>query len=169
MQQDARSRRVRLVVVALTVLALDAVSKLAALRWLEDRPVSLGPVDLALRFNTGISFSLGADAPFAVVAAVTGAVVLVLVGAAWSGALHPPTAAGLLVGGGIGNLVDRLLDGQVIDMIGLGWFPTFNLADAALTAGVALVFLSALRPGGRQADQDGQPGRDEERTDAVGR
>ncbi|MXX45221.1 MAG: signal peptidase II, partial [Acidimicrobiia bacterium] len=58
---------------------------------------------------------------------------------------------GLVMGGAVGNLVDRatrgegLLDGKVVDWIQVPNFPVFNLADTALTVGVGLVLLSALR------------------------
>jgi signal peptidase II len=60
-------------------------------------------------------------------------------------------AAGLVLGGAIGNLVDRVfrspgfLSGAVIDFIDLRWWPVFNLADAAITCGCLLLLFSGLR------------------------
>lgn len=56
-------------------------------------------------------------------------------------------AYGLLLGGGLGNLIDRLRDGYVIDMISLNFmdFPIFNLADMALTLGAVLLIIQILR------------------------
>ena len=51
-------------------------------------------------------------------------------------------AAGLLVGGALGNLADRVRDGAVIDFIDLPLWPTFNLADLAIVAGVFLLVLA---------------------------
>ena len=58
-------------------------------------------------------------------------------------------ASGLLAGGILGNLVDRLRTGLVVDFVHVHWddawhFPTFNLADAAICAGVFLLLLSSL-------------------------
>lgn len=48
-------------------------------------------------------------------------------------------ALGLVGGGALGNLIDRIVSGTVTDFFDLGWFPVFNIADAALDVGVALV------------------------------
>jgi signal peptidase II len=54
-------------------------------------------------------------------------------------------AAGLLAGGALGNLIDRLVAGEVTDYIAVGSWPPFNLADIAITAGVVLMVLIYLR------------------------
>jgi signal peptidase II len=61
-----------------------------------------------------------------------------------SAARHPllPAAFGLLIGGSISNLADRLRLGYVTDFIELSYFPKFNLADTFIVVGVALLFLS---------------------------
>jgi len=62
--------------------------------------------------------------------------------------LGPPRyrlGLGLLLGGALGNLIDRVRFGAVIDFVDVPWWPTFNLADAAIVAGVALVLLQVLR------------------------
>lgn len=140
------SRRATLVVLGVAVLTIvaDLGSKAWARAALADGPVDLGWVALRLAENPGVAFSLGADAPAWVVSTVTtGAVVLIAVMAA-RGVLHPPAAAGLLLGGGLGNLIDRLASGTVTDMIDFGWFPSFNVADIALNVGVGLVLLWGL-------------------------
>jgi len=53
-------------------------------------------------------------------------------------------ALSLIIGGGLANLVDRLMMGCVRDFIDLGFWPSFNLADSAVTAGVALIIFSIL-------------------------
>ncbi len=68
-----------------------------------------------------------------------------------------PVWLGLVIGGGIGNLIDRAFRapgwgrGRVVDFIYLSFWPTFNLADAAISLGVALLLLEALREGVREA------------------
>lgn len=140
------SRRATVVVLAVaaaTILA-DLGTKVWAEAALESGPVDFGWVALRLAENPGVAFSLGAGAPTWVVSVVTTVAVVALAVMAMRGVLHPPTAAGLLLGGGLGNLVDRLGDGTVTDMIDLGWFPSFNLADIALNVGVGLVLLFGL-------------------------
>ncbi len=54
-------------------------------------------------------------------------------------------AAGLLVGGALGNLIDRILRGHVVDFFDLGFWPVFNVADIAVVAGCAVLFLLVYR------------------------
>lgn len=97
--------------------------------------------------NPGAAFSLfGSGGPFFGVIAI-----VVSVGLLWYLRKPRPTiervGVGLVLGGALGNLVDRvsrgegLLDGKVIDWINLWWIPTFNLADAALTSAVVLLLI----------------------------
>ena len=55
------------------------------------------------------------------------------------------TAFGLILGGGLGNIIDRIPDGVVTDFIQIGSFPVFNLPDSFVTVGVGLLFLDSLR------------------------
>ena len=132
---------------AVAVAAADLVVKAAAARVLAGRgTVDLpGPVDLRLLFNPGAAFGLGAALPAAAVVAVTGLVVVGVVVYAWRAAptLGRAGRAGLAVvlGGAVGNLVDRALDGVVTDYLHTGWWPTFNLADVAIVTGAGLLLL----------------------------
>ncbi len=73
-----------------------------------------------------------------------------IVGMFWffarSGRRHPllPVALGLLVGGSISNLVDRIRLGYVTDFIDFDYWPAFNLADTFIVAGVTLLFVSLV-------------------------
>ena len=134
--------------VAVAVVVADQLTKAWALAALEDGPIRLiGPVRLALTYNSAAAFGLGGGfVPFLAV----GALVLVIVLVARGDATRSPllaAAAGLVVGGAFGNLADRLfrspglLRGAVVDFVDLRWWPVFNLADAAITCGcVALVW-----------------------------
>ena len=64
-----------------------------------------------------------------------------------SGARHPvlPAALGLLIGGSLSNLVDRVRLGHVTDFLDFGWWPAFNLADSFIVLGVAILLASARR------------------------
>ena len=88
---------------------------------------------------------MGDRLPGPVVIALTAAVTVGLGVAAVRGILHPPAVAGLLLGGAVANLVDRVIGGTVVDFLDLGWWPSFNLADVYLTLGSVLVVLASLR------------------------
>jgi signal peptidase II len=103
----------------------------------------LGPFGLTLAHNRGVAFGLagGAGAPLILLTVVALGVVAYLF------ARNPTrpgmwVAAGLVAGGAIGNLVDRIRVGEVTDYVDLSPWPPFNLADVAITLGVlVLVFL----------------------------
>lgn len=110
--------------------------------------VDLGLVNLRLVYNTGVAFSLGANlAPWLVIAA-TAVIVLAMSWYAVSTAPAMPAlsraGAAMVVGGGAGNLVDRMDGRGVVDYLHSGWFPTFNLADVFVTVGVGLYVLGSL-------------------------
>jgi signal peptidase II len=140
-----------LFVIAGAVLLLDQLTKVWAVAALEDGPVELvGPLSFRLHRNTGAAFSLFTGiTPVLAVLAVVLTVVLVRLG---SRATDGVTAVGLAVvlGGALGNLVDRLardpgfLEGAVVDFIRYEGFPTFNVADSAITLGVAAILLRSL-------------------------
>jgi signal peptidase II len=136
----ATSQRRVLLFAAITLVADWGTKVIAVTQW-HDTPLDLGWVVLRDRRNPGIAFSLGDNLPVGVILAVTGVVVVFFVVMAFRGLLVPPSGAGLIVGGGLGNLVDRAVNGAVVDMIDLGWWPTFNIADAALNVGVGIVLV----------------------------
>lgn len=103
----------------------------------------LGPLDLTLSHNRGVAFGLagGGGAPLALVAVLALGVIGFLFA---RGATRPGmwVAAGLLAGGALGNLADRVRTDGVTDYIDVASWPAFNLADIAITLGVLLlVFL----------------------------
>jgi signal peptidase II len=130
------------------VVVADQVTKQAAL----DALVGRSAIDLPLGFeldqvtNTGIAFGLLADGAGLVVAVTLVALALLL---GWFAG--DPTrpglwlSVGLLSGGALGNLADRLRDGAVTDFIDPPRWPAFNLADIAITLGVALLLLTYSR------------------------
>lgn len=137
----------RTAAVAALALLVDQLTK-RVLREAIDRGDAVGFVpglELVHWRNSGIAFSSFADSPLVVGLLVLGAVGAVLVWflrhtdlpGAWVG-------AGLLVGGAIGNTVDRLTLGSVIDFLRISGGPAFNLADVAIIVG-ALVLAAAAR------------------------
>lgn len=138
--------------VALIVFALDWVSK----RGVESSIVTgeerrfLPGIELVHTRNRGVAFGLFAGAGDVVTIAIAVAVIALLVyfvRRSRSSLIWLP--AGMLIGGALGNVVDRLRDGAVTDFIKLplGW-PPFNLADAAITIGVLILALLASQSAG---------------------
>ena len=101
-----------------------------------------GPFSIHHVQNSGIAFGLFPDATAAVIALTTVAVVWMLVFFARAGARHPvlPVALGLLLGGSISNLADRVRLGHVTDFLDVRYWPAFNLADTFIVVGVAILF-----------------------------
>jgi signal peptidase II len=97
--------------------------------------------------NSGIAFGIFPGRLGIVSILTAAAVVWMLVHFARSGSRHVlfPVALGLLVGGSVSNLADRVRDGHVTDFIHISHWPTFNLADSFIVIGVALLALGLIR------------------------
>ena len=111
----------------------------------------LGPLGLTLTHNRGVAFGIagGAGVPLVLVTLAA----LGLVAYLFSRDPARPwmwVAVGLVAGGAIGNLADRVRADAVTDFIDLPPWPPFNLADVSITAGVVLLVLIYLRDGGRE-------------------
>jgi signal peptidase II len=136
----ARGRgRVVLLGVAIASVAIDVASKAWASSSLPGNPMSLGPLTLRLIHNHGVALGVGAYLPAGALVAITAAIGLVVAVAGWRGRLNPPVAAGLIVGGAVANVADRLTAGSVVDFIDIGRWPVFNLADVSLLVGIGLL------------------------------
>jgi len=128
------------------VAAVDWVTKAVATVTLEDAPVEVGSLfTLRLSHNPGVAFGVGDRLPGPVLIALTATVTAVLAVAALRGLFPSRVAAGLVLGGAVANLVDRIIGGTVVDFLDLGWWPSFNAADVALSVGCALLVLLAMR------------------------
>jgi signal peptidase II len=106
----------------------------------------LGPFSIHHVQNSGIAFGLFASATAVVIVLTTVAVGWMLVFFARSGARHPvlPAALGLLIGGSVSNLVDRVRLGHVTDFLDLRYWPAFNLADSCIVVGVAILLAAIV-------------------------
>jgi signal peptidase II len=103
-----------------------------------------GPFTIHHVRNTGIAFGLFSDATSIVIVLTAAAIGALLVFFARSARRHAllPAAVGLVLGGSISNLADRLRFGHVTDFLDLDYWPAFNLADTFIVVGVGLLFLS---------------------------
>ena len=157
-------------VIALAVVLVDQIVKGSVLSYSarpDVDPTPLTPfLDLTLRWNRGISFSLfardsasGQTALVALTLAATGLL-------AWwlfrSRSTLPAVGLGLIIGGALGNAIDRLAHGAVVDYLDLHAFGrhffVFNAADAAINIGVALLVLDLLlAPGAPRKSKSGEP------------
>src|SRR5207249_5733924 len=127
-------------------MVADQVTKhiVTATLALDDSVHVVGPLSIHHVQNSGIAFGLFASATAVVTVVTAGAVVWMIVFFARSGARHPvlPAALGLLIGGSVSNLVDRVRLHHVTDFIDFGWWPAFNLADSFIVIGVAILLLA---------------------------
>jgi len=171
---DVKLRRRRtglLAVIAAVVLVLDVVSKVLAVAFLDpDTPVRLlgGGLYLVLVRNPGAAFSLATGLTWLLSLIAIGVIVVIVRLAPRLRSVRYAVALGLVLGGALGNLVDRLLRapgplrGHVVDFLSLlapdgSVWPVFNLADSAIVCGgVLLVLLAAI---GRDYDGSRQPRR----------
>ena len=155
-------RSVRWFALAAAVIALDFLTKWVILESFApgERRVITGFFNLVLAFNKGAAFSLLADAPgwqgpllvaFALIASVFVSWLLLRPG----GRRFYYAGLALILGGALGNLVDRLRFGHVVDFIQLhayGWYwPAFNVADSAICIGAGLVILDGFMPQDKRA------------------
>jgi len=160
-------------ITAVLIIAADRISKLAILDRLSEGdwlPLMPG-VALTHVHNTGIAFSMFSDGGPLSRILLHGVIVTAVVLIAWMVFRHGQhrilagLAFGLILGGAIGNLIDRVLYGWVIDFLHI-WiriggrsysWPDFNVADSAITVGAALLILGELRG---QRDQGDAPDAD---------
>jgi len=133
-------------------VAFDQITKHWAVSRLNDGRVVdvLGSLRFNLSFNNGMAFSQGTGV--GPIIGVLGMIVVtyLLVGMRRS-SLSSAVFVGLVAGGAAGNIVDRLfrgdawLHGAVVDFIDLQWWPVFNVADAAICIGGALLVFTSFR------------------------
>jgi signal peptidase II len=141
----ARSGRV-VVGVAAVVAAVDWGTKALATAALENAPLEIGSlITLRLSHNPGVAFGVGDRLPGPALIALTATVTAVLAVAAIRGVFPSRVVAGLVLGGAVANLVDRVIGGTVVDFLDLSWWPSFYLADVALSVGCGLLILQSLR------------------------
>lgn len=119
----------------------------------------LGPLELTLSHNRGVAFGLAGGAGVKLV--LTTAVALAVIGYLFARNPQRPgmwVAVGLLAGGALGNLADRIRADAVTDFVAVGSWPPFNLADVSITLGVLLLVYLYMRDaepeGAKQPEAD---------------
>ncbi len=146
---------------AAAVVVLDQLSKLWAVRQLLRGSVELTSfLNLSLVFNSGAAFGLLSEASgwqnllFVIVAIVVSFIIIAMVRRLGANDIQVLVGLMLILGGAVGNLIDRLHLGYVIDFIDFhyeSWhWPAFNLADSAITVGAMLLVLDAVGLGFRK-------------------
>ena len=154
--QPARARhRGALAAALLVVIVLDQLTKQLALSGLDDGPIDLvGSLRLRLVFNDGAAFSMGSGRTTWI--ALVGLVVVAVLARMGLRADRRAVAVGfgILLGGALGNLIDRalregdgFLGGRVVDFVDLQWWPVFNVADSALWVGIGVLLIATWRDG----------------------
>ena len=159
MSRSQRARAGATLGLAALIVGVDLATKQLAEARLSDTVELVPGLALELGYNSGVAFGALSDAPrWLLVASVLVLVVFLLTMSAREALPLGRMGGGLLLGGALGNLIDRLPDGRVTDFIDPARWPAFNLADVAITIAVGLLLLSALRaperpPAGRLRPQ----------------
>jgi signal peptidase II len=158
-------RRLLIPAIAAVVVVVDQVTKTWALHHTSGGRHVVGPLWLSLTFNSGAAFSLGRGVTPVVEAIVVVLVVWLLATsrrASRAATMPRLVGLGLLLGGAVGNLADRVFrhhSGAVIDFIDAvrigtrSWWPVFNVADAAIVIGVVVLLATYVGGSGRARSQ----------------
>jgi signal peptidase II len=138
--------------VAAAVVAADLVTTSIAVGHLHDAQHVWGPFGFALTFNSGFAFSLFSGRAVLVSIVLTVGVVILAAVVGRVRTIPLAVGGGLVLGGAVGNLTERLFgghSGDVPDFVTLSHWPTFNLADASVTVGVVIVIATIVFGPGR--------------------
>jgi signal peptidase II len=134
------------------VVLIDQITKYYALTLLSpaaSRPVIDGVFHYTLVFNTGTAFGLFKDMTFVFIGITVGVcscVFVALFGSRGRTLPYPEVVAlACILGGALGNLIDRIRFGYVVDFLDFRVWPVFNVADSAITCGAALLIVSVIR------------------------
>jgi signal peptidase II len=159
---DRKHGALRWLWLALAVIVADQLTKALIVSSFElYEVVDVLPVlEITRLHNTGAAFSLLADASgwqrwffVGLAIAVSGGIVYWLRNMPRDSAAFLPAALALVMGGALGNLIDRIWHGHVVDFLHFHWgaayFPAFNVADSCITVGAGLLILDAVLEGRR--------------------
>ena len=152
---------------SILVIALDQLTKWVIIKWVDlyDKVPVNSFINITHQRNTGAAFSFLANSSgwqrwffIALGVAVSCVIVVWLWRIRREGQIVLSAGLSLVLGGALGNVIDRIMHGYVIDFIQvliLGWpFPSFNVADSAITVGAAFLIFDALFLSGRKPESD---------------
>jgi len=166
-----RSTIISVALIAAAVITVDQITKALVTASIErgDAIEVLGPLKFTLTYNDGVAFGLAGGGGIFVI--LLSMVALVALGAFIATAPDKPgtwLAGGLILGGALGNMIDRVRIGHVTDFILLPNWPAFNIADASITVGVVLLAWTVLRHDDSGKDKDSQEKADRESIEGDG-
>lgn len=143
-------------VLTIVVIICDQITKYVVRETipLYETFIEVGVFSIVHGQNTGSAFGLFAGfTNYLIVASLIGlALILYFFVKQASANLFVRIAVGLIVGGAVGNLIDRVKDGFVVDFISVGWWPAFNVADSAISIGMTVMVLFMIF--GNKIDND---------------
>jgi signal peptidase II len=150
---EAMHPRRLLALIAVLVLLIDLVAKTVAVKNMAygERIEVLGPFSLVLIRNPGAAFSMATGLTWVLTLVALAVVVWIVRMGSKLTSMWWALGLGLVLGGALGNLVDRIRQGYVTDFINFPHWPAFNVADMCITGGVVALVL-VLELGGRAAD-----------------
>lgn len=134
------------------IVLFDQLSKISAIRSLnpfETTAVIKNIFHLSLVYNTGAAFGLFKEQGFFFILISAGVIIYISINLAFNSgkySLYKHAAYGLILGGALGNLSDRLRLGYIVDFLDFRIWPVFNIADSAITVGIVLLALEILWP-----------------------
>lgn len=131
------------IILGILLVFLDQLLKNVAVTQLSETPVDWGFVSFVYATNTGASFSMFQGYNNFII--WFSVIVLGFLTYTGEWLAKSRVAYTLLIAGILGNLIDRIVWGHVIDFIDLGWWPVFNVADSCLVVGVALYILGEFK------------------------
>lgn len=142
----ARTRWVVFAVAALGALAVDLATKrlVQGLLHLGQQEPILGPFRLLHVANDGVAFGLLSGRQSLIIPAASLALLAILAYVFLDRRPIAAVAGGLMAGGALGNLLERIVNGHVTDFLDVPYWPTFNLADSFIAIGVALMALTLV-------------------------
>ena len=139
--------------IVLGVVLLDQLTKIWVVAALSDAPLSIigTDVELHLTRNSGGAFSMFTNATFVLALLAIGLSIFLVRAVRHARDRLTVVALSLVLGGALGNLTDRVtrspgfLRGEVVDFVRVGSFPSFNVADSAITIGAILLIVATFR------------------------
>ena len=150
----------------ISVLIFDQLSKYFVSKGIslgQSIPVVKNVFHITYILNTGAAFGIFKDKAIIFIIAAIIAIVFILISWRYKANRQTEIALALILSGAIGNLIDRIRLGAVIDFLDFRIWPVFNIADSAITVGVILLGLGLLRPRKSTPDPD-SPGQEKTET-----